>query len=220
MSDEKIRELERYWKETGTTQDEAALLVERVRAGDLDRGQLELAAMCGYEAARMAAGPGDGSHDETWALLDAIEAWKGHDLGVRFKVLRRAALALLRLALESADSPPAPAGVDLRDLLTLADATEVHSRTRTQEFETAWKAITAGVSDESLVTTPLLAGFHEYFAWAYEDDLNAARAGYEALSARDLALASKAIRDEVAPWLLGYRDPVAQRVEAHQREVD
>jgi hypothetical protein len=52
MSDRKLRDLERRWKETGTVEDEAAYLLERVRVGDLTQERLELAAYCGHEGAR------------------------------------------------------------------------------------------------------------------------------------------------------------------------
>ena len=54
MSDEKLRELERRFKETGSVEDEAAWLKERVRVGDLTQERLELAAYCGYEGAALA----------------------------------------------------------------------------------------------------------------------------------------------------------------------
>lgn len=44
MGDEKLRELERRWRESGTVEDEAAYLLERVRVGDLTQERLELAA--------------------------------------------------------------------------------------------------------------------------------------------------------------------------------
>lgn len=56
MSDAKLRDLERRWKETGTCEDEAAYSTERVRVGDLTRERLELAAYCGHEGARSASG--------------------------------------------------------------------------------------------------------------------------------------------------------------------
>jgi hypothetical protein len=56
MSDTKLRDLERRWKETGTVDDETAYLLERVRVGDLRRERLELAAYCGHEAASAAIG--------------------------------------------------------------------------------------------------------------------------------------------------------------------
>lgn len=54
MADERLRELERRWRETGAPGDEAAFLLERVRAGTLAREKLELAAWCGHAAALLA----------------------------------------------------------------------------------------------------------------------------------------------------------------------
>ena len=51
MSDAKLRELERQWRESGSIEDEAAYLRERVRAGDLTQERLELAAYFGHAAA-------------------------------------------------------------------------------------------------------------------------------------------------------------------------
>lgn len=52
MSDQRLREFERHWRDTGSLQDEAAYLRERLRVGDLSQDQVELAAYCGHEAAR------------------------------------------------------------------------------------------------------------------------------------------------------------------------
>lgn len=41
MPDERLRKLERRWKETGSAQDEAAYLLERVRAGEISPLGLE-----------------------------------------------------------------------------------------------------------------------------------------------------------------------------------
>lgn len=54
MTDSRLRNLERRWRDSGSLADEAAYLLERVRAGELQRDQLELAAYCGYVAAAMA----------------------------------------------------------------------------------------------------------------------------------------------------------------------
>ncbi len=40
MSDARLRELERRWKETGSVDDEAAYLLERVRSGTADGTRL------------------------------------------------------------------------------------------------------------------------------------------------------------------------------------
>jgi hypothetical protein len=52
MGDLRLRKLERRWKETGTVEDEAAYLLEAVRAGALSQRNLELASDLGYRAAR------------------------------------------------------------------------------------------------------------------------------------------------------------------------
>lgn len=79
MTDERLRELERRWKETRAAQDEAAYLVERVRSGDLDRERLWLAACVGDEASREALGDG------SWSLADSrsrlLERASAGDLG-------------------------------------------------------------------------------------------------------------------------------------------
>lgn len=56
MSDERLRQAERSFRETGSVEDEARYLLERVRAGTLTRERLELAAYCGHEASKLAAG--------------------------------------------------------------------------------------------------------------------------------------------------------------------
>ena len=52
--DERLRAVERRWQASGSLEDEAAYLVERVRQGDLTPERLELAAHVGYEPARQA----------------------------------------------------------------------------------------------------------------------------------------------------------------------
>ena len=56
MSDERLRQLERRWKESGSVFDEAAYLKERVRVGDLKQEGLSLAAYVGHPAALHAIG--------------------------------------------------------------------------------------------------------------------------------------------------------------------
>jgi hypothetical protein len=55
MGDALLRELERRWKASRSVEDEARLVAERVRVGDLTRARLELAAYAGHAAACLAA---------------------------------------------------------------------------------------------------------------------------------------------------------------------
>jgi hypothetical protein len=54
MSDQRLRELERRFRATGAPEDEAPLLQERLRRGDLSAARLELAAYLGHEGAALA----------------------------------------------------------------------------------------------------------------------------------------------------------------------
>lgn len=56
MADDRLRALERRWKETGAAEDEAAWLREQVRHGDLPAERLRLAAYLGHEPALRVAG--------------------------------------------------------------------------------------------------------------------------------------------------------------------
>ncbi|MGE0710989.1 MAG: hypothetical protein AB7N76_28075 [Planctomycetota bacterium] len=56
MSDERLRELERRWQDSGTVEDEASYLLERARVGELSPERLQLAAYCGHPAALHATG--------------------------------------------------------------------------------------------------------------------------------------------------------------------
>jgi len=87
VTDSKLRELERRWKETGSVEDEARYLLERVRVGDLEREKLALAAYCGHEGARIALGddaPNRPSDLEEWAR--GLGTW-GKEICVRLAIV-------------------------------------------------------------------------------------------------------------------------------------
>jgi len=73
VTDSKLRELERRWKEIGSVEDEARYLLERVRVGDLEREKLELAAYCGHEAAALALTPDNPEPADVEDLLALLE---------------------------------------------------------------------------------------------------------------------------------------------------
>jgi hypothetical protein len=54
MAETRLRQLERRFRATGSVEDEAAYLQERVRVGDLGERSLELAAYLEHPAARLA----------------------------------------------------------------------------------------------------------------------------------------------------------------------
>ena len=77
MSDDRLRELERRFSESGSVDDEAAYLSELVRVGDLPREQLELASYCGHPAARQALGEGP------WKRIESTDEWLDWVRGLR-----------------------------------------------------------------------------------------------------------------------------------------
>ncbi len=102
MSDEKLRELERRFKETGSVEDEAAWLKERVRVGDLTQERLEFAAYCGHEGARRAS-CGDPSPIE--AAPEDLRAWFARLLPLSREAVARANIAhAAHLVASSSDS--------------------------------------------------------------------------------------------------------------------
>jgi hypothetical protein len=80
MSDERLREAERKWRETGAVEDEARYLLERVRVGDLTQERLEY---CGHPAAISCSGAPRTKHAESFReWFTAIERF-GSDAAIR-----------------------------------------------------------------------------------------------------------------------------------------
>jgi len=112
MSDSRLRDLERGWRRTGSLRDEAAYLQEQLRAGELERTRLELAAYCGHEPAQLALA----AEAPTELELDAWIAGLQPQGGV--EALRRAALAAAEFVLQHwCDPPEGPTDADPFDAL-------------------------------------------------------------------------------------------------------
>lgn len=81
MSDAHLRELERRWRESGSVEDEAALLRERLRGGAISPQALARAADMNHPAARLATGrPGPAPHDRELDPLPGdpcVRCWQG-----------------------------------------------------------------------------------------------------------------------------------------------
>jgi hypothetical protein len=76
MGDARLRELDRRWTGTRAPDDEAALLLARLRAGDLSSAQVELWAHCGRSGAMLAlgdTGPEAPMSNERW--ISGLERW-------------------------------------------------------------------------------------------------------------------------------------------------
>lgn len=104
MADDRLRELERRFRETGAAQDEAAWLRERLRAGALDEERLRLAALFAHDAA---------------LLVCESEPLEGSKLYAALADLDRSAVVRAMAALAVASRCDLPLGAEL---LAAADA--------------------------------------------------------------------------------------------------
>lgn len=87
MTDSRLRELERRSKETGSVEDGAAYLLERVRTGALTAEQLSVAAYCGDPSARLALNEVPRSQPHDLASLGAGLAELGGASAVVFALV-------------------------------------------------------------------------------------------------------------------------------------
>jgi plasmid stability protein len=69
VSDRRLRNLERRFRNSGSVEDEARLLLERARAGELEPARLALAAFLGHAGARLACGQLSAVEPEDLTLL-------------------------------------------------------------------------------------------------------------------------------------------------------
>jgi hypothetical protein len=255
VSDGKLRELERAFRESGAVEDEAAWLRERVRVGDLAADRLSLARALGAE--------GLGALDPGQSFSDWLAS-------LRFRVKRG------RVELNWARVPIAMARA-LHTCVTAVPAPSVeHGVARTQVFETALELSEgllvgrrASVTAARTALQELIPEPHSHrWGWVYLPPLAACctfvDAALELLDSRSLptldwsrvigaalnpqqtwtpdpdtadAIESAiqdafprqqgrvwglrmAVRQELVPWALGYRDPVGERVEARQRKAE
>ncbi len=126
MSDEKLRELERRFKETGSVEDEAAWLVERVRVGDLTQERLELAAYLGHEPARrlFEKDPPRTPRDIGGFSSELKRRWNAHQAGVWLAI----AAVDLASALAPWSEPNARRGMQLTREWARANSVEEQGR--------------------------------------------------------------------------------------------
>ncbi|MEZ6188833.1 MAG: hypothetical protein R3F62_27995 [Planctomycetota bacterium] len=205
MADRTLRELERRWKETGSVEDEAVLLLERVHVGDLAARRLEVAAAVGHPAARVALTdrraprtPGEW----TRVFAHAEPMW-----------LRRAA---------------ASACTDLLAGYETAHADDLRPRAALEAVE-AWlvcpcEAHRAAAADLQLLVAFTYDAMPDLALSLTEIAQGDAEVARECLDAVFVSVGNDeairaGLRRDLVPWLLGYADPVRERVEArHQLE--
>jgi hypothetical protein len=199
MSDTRLRELERRWKETGSPDDEAAYLKERVRVGDLTQERLELAAYCGHEGARRAVRgslPG--------ATTGAVE-WTRH-LGRWPEAAAVAAVAAARMAVETVDLDDS-SGARPEQILGAVRAAEAAVTQPTQESlgaaRGAAEALPRGFTPEASRNALLAARYCAQAAGRSDDPRAAHQAVFHAAAAlKDPSALDATVRFRVSNWAL------------------
>lgn len=227
MSDAKLRELWRLWKETGEARDEAAYLAERVRTGDLAASSLGLAAHLGHKPAQDVLGRAFSESSETLeAWIEKLRSW-GDEAVVR------ACIATARSALpawaehDATDQRVAEATRSAEDWI--ACPCEEHGLQARLGVTRAREAMDSTMPEHGWPNPRTIAGQAHYAAWkAYK----AAEAAFVAQcptfpqhlsNIAEQCLHSSLWRDvlptlaeDVVPWALRYGDPVRKRVEARR----
>jgi hypothetical protein len=259
VSDERLRELERRFRASGSVEDEAAWLRARVQAGELEQSKLELAAYCDQPAAVLVLGevppqPPPGQH------YSELERWASKLEDCSRRIAVRAAIAGARLVLEQNPLPaplvrassrairaaeawclsPNPRTASAADKAWLEaqcyswreivdDAERWRARLSVSaagESAAAASAPTKGYSGMAArsLDTAARAIAKEFLRYAFGTfDVLAEDEGNEAirkdLPERTVSLVREAVRSEVVPFVLGYSDPVRERVEARERKA-
>lgn len=218
MSDGRLRELERRWAETGSSEDEAELLRERVRVGALTLARLELAALLGHPAAGLASGldpmeltrlPGgpwselEESEDVAWLLVL-------RERGGEAALLRVLAAVLVRNM--GAEDPASPHGrlAAQVDAFALAPEDDERRLALREHRGSDW-GLTRNLARwlEEWGEPPLSRTLRTCVVLRVSS----------ALVPQGWSGAVAAIRAELVPWLLGRGDPVQARV-AQRAPVD
>ena len=208
MSDADLRQLEREFRDQGTVEAEAAYLRARLQAGQLEQSKLELAAYCGHQAARAAIGKGPTWECGPACLNEPIVSSVLHDSGCEHHV---------DLWFSGLQSQPGRE-FELRRLFTWAlgcwrcgDSWSLEReemlRARgewcvCEDLRSGLEEAEGDLIDGDEMEIAILDGLGRCAPWP-EPELNE---GFRT-----------AIRAELVPWLLGYSDPVRERVEAREQ---
>ena len=230
MSDADLRELGRRWRETGSVEDEAAWLRARVQAGELEQSRLELAASlgsCPAAEAQSSALPVASLR----VLLEQISS-----IGGRVLVRSLMAMGYAVLPVWKEEHPlseePVPL-LSLTDAWLVGSAPDFCERTSARWEDATNLMLQSGGYASTRADRAYRLCLHAVSAaaWSCDGDTSPAECairkqecvsayaeacvGPDSLLSEDSARA--AIATELVPWLLGYSDPVRDRVEARQR---
>lgn len=213
MSDEKLRDLERRWKNTGRIEDEVAFLRERVRLGELDPARLELAAFLGHPASRLASGRSGKPDFETEDLHHGIAHMPrfGHEACVRALVaIGRAAMTHWHRA-ETIPSEALRAAEDF--VLCPCSEHAAKAAAASERYLVHFQTIGFFGAGEAAADAATAAGSRgdddtpelQHAVWAATCPLGPQA---DLLTEEDLR---EAVRRELIPWALDEHDPIVNQ---------
>jgi hypothetical protein len=232
MSDDRLRELERRWRQTGALGDRAAYLRERARSGQLEPERLRLAAFLGSEVAATALS------EESSALGSAgemdLDSWVTEVAAYGVVALKRLAIAAANHVghrLTSSGVPPRAVEAAEEQLLCPCDAHRAEALHQADEV--------ANLSDVPMRTPGFMAAAAEHAARAAAAESaaevlkaalltsRAAQTGFGvfptltgvvSLSDSDEPVRA-GIRPELLAWALDEADPVRERVQRRRAQL-
>lgn len=241
MSDERLRELERKWKESGSVEDEAAYLVERLRVGGLSQEALDLTVFMNHPASRIAVGnpiltAPRGRSPLEWgemvvnagketvirvmiaAIRQTIPVWKELPDNPFLDVPEQALSAVEKWLIcrqisgEYCDAHSAEVG----RFTAVVEPPVAMATGRSIDENIAARAQNVVLNVQELIEccldTPEPQGLEWLIVHAGEAQHQDAR--WDETVAN---LVYQAIADELVPCLLGYRDPIRERVDARDQ---
>lgn len=222
MTDQALRELERRWRLSGSSEHEALFLRERLRVGALSVRRAELASYLGYPAAREVVTVEVPEDFSGW--LVGLVCWEPDPRS-------RAALAVARAVLPLFD----PQGLEAKfaarprralealerwvdcpceSCLAQVDKASVHARTTARLLQGG------GESAEVSLVASLVAVYAGLCTGSALDPSLDSTAHYLpvvarlSLEVRPEGMLRSAVQAELVPWALGYHDPVREPLEA------
>lgn len=225
MTDSRLQKLKRAWEASQSVEDEAAWLRARVQAGELGQDQQELLAhlgcavpSCGIGRPTQPCSPHelagwvhglphfDGANHYRWAV----------------EIYWRVGTALARLIPEGEVSA-APTAARLMDQWITEPAESLAAELVALQDRVGRRIPRRGVLPRARRQHRLFAGLTCAMTPARWPDtpVNAMTSQATEFLAEELgeSLVHEALRAELVPWALGYRDPVRERVETRQQEA-
>ena len=209
MSDARLRELERRWKRSKAVEDEAALLAERVRVGELDQNMLDLAARLGHPAAILSVA-GIHSSKDLW-----IELWVERAVAFSREASVRAAIACAKEVLSIFETEY-PQNLGPRRAIEAAVKwvrcpCDDHKNPAVTNESFGRVALlysnTPRAADAGLCSMAALRAVTWENRFAKDSACVAANHAMHATSG-DSAIIRQAISTALIPWALGYGDPL------------